>query len=259
MDWQSSLSALGAAGVAMTALWAVSVRLRDASVIDAVWGPGFALVAAWTMALGGGSPRGGLVAALVAVWGVRLGVHIWTRNAGHGEDPRYRAMRAQHGARFWWVSLFTVFWLQAALLWVVSLPVQFVQLWPAQASWGWLDWVAALVWAVGFSFQTIGDAQLRAFKADPANRGKVLDRGLWRYTRHPNYFGDFLVWWGFYLFALAAGGSGWWTALGPLVMSVLLMRVSGVTLLEKGLHKSRPGYAEYVQRTSAFFPRPPKG
>src|SRR6185503_18794892 len=184
-----------------------------------------------------------LVAALVTLWGARLSLHIFRRNHGKVEDPRYQAMRAAHGRTFWWRSLFTVFWLQGAILWFVALPL-LVAVRAARP--------AALT-AVGFGFEVVGDYQLERFKAAPANRGHVLDRGLWRYTRHPNYFGDAILWWGLYTIACATPG-GWVTGLSPALMSFLLMRVSGVTLLEEGLKASKPGYRAYITRTPAFFP-----
>lgn len=248
--------ALAVAGL-MLVLWLVSIRLRDAGIIDPFWGFGFALVG-WVayLASDGDDGRRLLLAVLVSVWGLRLFGHLARRNFGKPEDFRYAAMRAKHGGRFWLVSLGTVFGLQAVLMLLVSLPVQFGQV-PDDPGLGWIAAVGVALWAVGLVFETVGDAQLSRFKADPANRGKVLDRGLWRYTRHPNYFGDFCVWWGMWLVAAEAG----WPALtvvGPIVMSILLMRVSGVTLLERDIAQRRPGYADYVRRTSAFFPRPPR-
>ena len=250
-------AALAVALALMTAVWTVSVRAKDASLVDRWWGPGFAVAAwTWVFAMGATSPRAITLAALVTTWGVRLGVHITRRNSGHGEDPRYSAMRTGSPHSFWWTSLITVFWLQAVLLWVVALPL-FAALQPhAPRAWGWLDTLGVLLWCIGFGFEAIGDAQLAAFKRDPANRGRVMDQGLWRFTRHPNYFGDAAVWWGFAMFALSTPGA-WWTLVGPAIMTTLLMRVSGVALLEKQMG-ARPGYAEYVARTSAFFPRPPK-
>ena len=244
--------------VLVTALWAVSVALRDTSIVDVFWGSGFVVVAWIGFPLADGSDaRRLLLAALVTVWGLRLTVYLARRNLGKGEDHRYAAMRRRHGERWPLRSLFVVFWLQGALMWVVSLPVQVAMTDPTPAGLGILDWVGAAVWAVGLGFEAVGDAQLARFKADPANRGTVMDRGLWRYTRHPNYFGDFCVWWGIWLVALATG-SAWWTVVGPVVMSVLLIRVSGVALLERSLSRRREGYADYVARTSAFFPRPPR-
>jgi steroid 5-alpha reductase family enzyme len=166
-------------------------------------------------------------------------------------------MRKRPGRRFGWVSLYTVFALQGALMWIVSLPIQIAQSAPEPAHLTWLDALGALFWLTGFCCEALGDWQLARFKADPANRGKVMDRGLWRYTRHPNYFGDSLLWWGFFLIAVGVPGGGW-TVIGPLLMTFLLMRVSGVTLLERKLLRSRPAYREYIERTNAFFPGFPK-
>ena len=246
------LAAMVIAG-AMFALWMLSLALEDSSIVDIFWGLGFALVA-WVVVLRvGWSPRGALAVALVTVWGLRLAVHLAVRNIGKGEDQRYQAMRRARGSTWWWKSLVIVFTFQGVLMWVVSLPLQEAII--RGGPLGPVDALATAVFVAGLFFETVGDWQLVRFKAQPESRGRVMDRGLWRYTRHPNYFGDFLVWWGLYGLALAAGA--WWTLVGPLVMSFLLLRVSGVTLLEQGM-KSRPGYEAYVRRTSTFFPRPPK-
>ena len=248
----------------MVLLWLISLAVRDASIVDIFWGPGFVLVAwavfAWVGAHdlpAGGEARRWLLVSLVTVWGLRLGGYLAYRNLGKAEDYRYVAMREKAGDRFWIISLFKVFLLQAFFLWVVSLPVQAGQLPSAPGGLGPLAIIGAAVWAVGLFFEAVGDAQLTRFKADPANKGRVMDRGLWRYTRHPNYFGDFMVWWGIYLVALEGHGT-WWSFVGPLLISFLLLRVSGVAMLEKTIGTRRPGYEEYVRRTSAFFPRPPR-
>lgn len=240
---------------AAVVLWGVSLARRDASVADPAWGPGFVLVAAVSVGVtGGGQPRGWLALALVAAWGLRLGWHLLRRNLAHGEDPRYVAMRAAHGARFAWVSLFTVFLLQGVLLWLVSLPLQVAA--GSTAALNGFDLLGACVVVAGLAMESVADAQLVRFRADPSNRGKVLDTGLWAWTRHPNYFGDAVVWWGFGLFSVGAGA---WVALaGPALMTFLLRRVSGVTLLEQDIAVRRPGYADYVQRVPPFFPRPPR-
>jgi steroid 5-alpha reductase family enzyme len=194
-----------------------------------------------------------VVALLITLWGGRLSLHIFRRNHGRGEDPRYRAMRTSHGQSFWWRSLFVVFWLQGALLWFVAIPVFVAIRAPQPASLTIFDLAGVVIFAVGFTFEAAGDHQLARFKVDPANHGKVLDRGLWRYTRHPNYFGDATLWWGVYVVAAATPG-GWLTALSPLLMTLLLLRVSGVRLLEDSLKGSKPGYREYIARTSAFVP-----
>lgn len=240
----------------MCLLWLVSLVWRDASVVDPFWGTGFAVVV-WLSCLQAGTygPRSLLLAGLTTVWGLRLSSYLLWRNWGRGEDRRYRAMREKHGSRFWCISLYTVFLLQAVLLWFVSLPLQAGVWQSASAPLWWLDFVGCGLWTLGFTFEVVGDWQLARFTADPDNRGRVLDRGLWRYTRHPNYFGDFCVWWGLFLIAAAAGA--WWTIPGPLLMSWLLMRVSGVPLLEKDIGQRRAGYADYVAQTNAFFPAPP--
>lgn len=248
---------LGAAAALMTLVWVWSLRARDVSLVDRFWGPGFVLVAwTWLALMGAVGPRAWVLCAMVTIWGLRLGWHIWRRNAGHGEDARYAAMRANSPRTFAWTSLVTVFWLQAAILAFVALPLHAALRPGAPASLQPLDFAGIALWLAGLVFEAVGDAQLAAFKRDPANRGRVMDRGLWAWTRHPNYFGDATLWWGFGLFALATPGA-WWTLAGPLLMTVLLVRVSGVSLLERHM-AARPGYAEYVRRTSAFFPLPPR-
>jgi steroid 5-alpha reductase family enzyme len=242
----------------MVALWLVSLPLRDSSIVDVFWGVGF-VVLAWLYF--GLTPEGPvarklLLSVLVTVWGLRLALHILRRNWGRGEDYRYRRWREEAGDAWWWRSFFKVFLLQGVLLWVISAPLLGAQVAGGPEALGPLDYLAAIVWGVGFVFEAGGDWQLSRFKANPANRGRVLDSGLWRYTRHPNYFGDATQWWGFYLFSLAAGV--WWTVFSPVLMTVLLLRVSGVALLEKDLKDSKPGYREYVESTSAFVPMPPR-
>ena len=245
------LEAASVLALVMGALWVLSVRMRDVSIVDPFWGPGFALIAGVCFFQQDvSSPRAYLVFALVSVWALRLGVHL-LRRRGHGEDFRYAAMRERQGPRFVYTSLFTVFGLQGVLLLAISLPLMAAITAPATAL-GPLDAVAAVVWLSGFLFEAIGDAQLEAFKRDPSNRGKVNDRGLWRYTRHPNYFGDALLWWGFGLFGVAVGA--WPLLLAPAAMTFLLLRVSGVALLEKDIAERRPDYRNYIARTSAFIP-----
>jgi steroid 5-alpha reductase family enzyme len=255
-----ALWALSAAVVAVgfVALWLVSLRRRDASIVDSWWGPAFVAVALAGALFGAGPlSRRFLVLALVSIWGVRLGFHIHRRNRGKGEDYRYRAMRERHGERFARVSLFTVFLLQALLASVVAAPLVAAASSREPAALGALDLAGAALWLVGFLFEAIGDAQLARFRADPANRGQVMDRGLWRFTRHPNYFGDATLWWGLYLIAASAPAARW-SAVGPALMTFLLVRVSGVALLEKDLAAKKPEYRDYVRRTSAFFPWFPK-
>jgi steroid 5-alpha reductase family enzyme len=244
--------------VMMFVLWLVSLAMRNASIVDIFWGAGFAVIALVVFTLSEGyAPRKLLITSLAAIWGLRLAGYIGWRNAGKGEDFRYQAMRKRHGERFALVSLLTVFGVQGLLMWVISLPLQYAQLSREPARLTWLDFLGATLWAIGLSFEATGDWQLARFKSEQANKGKVMDRGLWAYTRHPNYFGDALLWWGFFLIALATP-RGWLTVISPLLMTTLLMKVSGVALLEKTLVKTRPEYRDYVRRTSAFFPLPPK-
>lgn len=252
----SRIAGAGLAVVALlfTVLWLQSLRRRDVSIVDIWWGPGFALLAWLYGWLAGTSHARPLVAAtLVTVWAARLAWHIHTRHRGGGEDPRYGAMRARHGDAFPLWSLFIVFWLQAALLWFIAWPLLALAIAPGPATVGALDVVGVAFFLLGLTFETVGDAQLRRFRADPANRGRVLDTGLWHYTRHPNYFGDALLWWGLYLVA-ASSPIGRFTLASPALMTFLLLRVSGVTLLEQSLRTTRSGYADYVATTPAFVP-----
>jgi steroid 5-alpha reductase family enzyme len=243
-------------GLAATATWILSLPLRNVSIVDSAWSLLFVLAGGTYATLGAAplSARTLLVLTLVTLWALRLSVYITWRNRGHGEDPRYQAIRARNAPYFWLKSLYLVFGLQAVLAWIISLPLLGAIL-SAQRL-GVMDAAGTLVCLLGIIFEAGGDWQLLRFKADPLNRGRVMDRGFWRFTRHPNYFGDFCMWWGLYL--IAASGGAWWSFAGPLLMSVLLMRVSGVTLLEKDMAKRRPGYVDYVRRTNAFFPGPPK-
>ena len=250
----AAVSGLAVVLLVATIAWIVSLRLRDASIADIGWGPGFVLLAWWYVAiLQPPAGRASVIALLVTVWGGRLAAHLYRRGRGRGEDPRYAAMRRARAGSFWWRSLFLVFWLQAALLWIVALPLLAAARGAGPAFPTPLDLVALALVAAGFSCEAVADWQLTRFKANPANRGRVMDEGLWRYSRHPNYFGDAVVWWGIYLFAAATPG-GWLTVVSPLLMSFLLIRVSGVALLEAGLTRTKPAYADYVSRTPAFVP-----
>jgi len=254
---QVLLGAAGAIAVLMVLTWIVSLAWKDASIVDPVWPLGFVVVVWVTRALADGNDaRQWVLVVLVTVWGLRLSGYLAWRKHGAPEDFRYQAMRRHYGARFGLISLATVFLTQGVLMWVVSLPAQLGQLRP-EPNLGVLAYIGIALWALGFGFETIGDAQLARFQADPASAGQVMDRGLWRYTRHPNYFGDACVWWGIALVA-AETGIGALGFIGAAVMSVLLVRVSGVPLLERSMAKRRPGYADYVARTSSFIPRPPR-
>ena len=246
----------------MLATWLVSVALKNASIVDVVWGLGFVCVA-WAVRLhvDGETSRQNLLVAMTTVWGLRLAGHLFWRNhvaaaTSKGEDYRYRAMRKRWGPRFPMISLVTVFLVQGVLMFLVSLPVQLGQVRKSPAL-GAFAWAGVAIFAVGLFFEVVGDAQLTRFRRSPESAGTVMNTGLWRYTRHPNYFGDACVWWGIALVA-AETCVGRWGLIGALVMTLLLRRVSGVTLLEKSLVKRRAGYNEYVARTSAFIPRPPR-
>ncbi|QVL48215.1 MAG: DUF1295 domain-containing protein [Thiocapsa sp.] len=254
-DLDLYLTGLGAAlGMGLGA-WLVSLKLNDVSIVDSLWSLFFLLMAAVFLL---GAPEVGerayLVFFLVTLWAVRLSVFITKRNWGHGEDRRYQAIRAENEPGFRWKSLYIVFGLQAILAWIIALPLLAATL--GTNPLGWLDYAALSFWLVGLFFEAVGDQQLADFKARPENKGKVMDQGLWRYTRHPNYFGEACIWWGYFLFALAAGG--WWTLVSPVLMTFLLLRVSGVALLEKDIGERRPAYRDYIARTNAFFPGPPR-
>jgi steroid 5-alpha reductase family enzyme len=239
-------------------LWLLSVAITDASIVDPFWGTGFVVVAAATwLSKDHHHWRDYLLLAMVLLWGLRLSIYLLARNIGKGEDRRYQAMRTRIGPAFWWISLFSVFLLQGILLWIISMPVQIGQLATAiSPNWSITDTLGIALYAIGIFFEAVGDAQLSQFKKDPAHRGMVMNRGLWRYTRHPNYFGDFCVWWGIYLVSI--GGGAVWTFFGPALISFFLLRISGVTLLERDIAERRPEYRTYQRTTSSFFPWFPK-
>jgi steroid 5-alpha reductase family enzyme len=250
--WLGGLPAIVALAVAC---WLASLPLRDASLVDRFWSLLFiAAAGSYALAAPAAAPRRGWLLAMVLAWGLRLALHITWRNWGHGEDRRYQAIRARNQPGYAWKSLPYVFLLQALLAWVISLPL--LGALRATRPLGILDALGALLWAVGFAFEAVGDWQLLRFRAQPAAAGAVLDTGLWRYTRHPNYFGETVLWWGFWLLAL--GGGAWWSLPAPLLMTILLLKVSGVTLLERDIAGRRPAYRDYVARTSAFLPWPPR-
>ena len=239
--------------VAVTLLWLLSLHLKDASIVDIFWGMGFVLSGWYYFVLADGYPgRKLLLMVLVTLWGLRLTFHIGRRNIGKGEDFRYRKWRQENGKSWWWRSYLKVFLLQGFLMWVISATLLAAQFSPTPARLTWLDWLGVLVWLVGFFFEAVGDWQLTRFKMDPDNKGKLLDHGVWRYTRHPNYFGDGTQWLGFYLLAVSAGG--WWTVFSPALMNFLLRYVSGVAMLEQSMMENKAGYREYAARTNAYIP-----
>ena len=254
-DLQLYLFGFYAIAAIVVATWMLGTVKRDVSIVDSVWSLLFLAAAlVYVRRSSITAPRDAWLVALVTIWALRLAIYLTWRNWGEPEDHRYVKMRKSNQPNFAFKSLFIIFLLQGVLAWIVSLPLIAAanSAQPLTA----LDYLGALVVLFGTWFESVGDMQLARFKADPGNRGKVMDTGLWRYTRHPNYFGEFCVWWGFYLMAVAAGG--WWSLPGPLLMSFLLLKVSGVTMLEKDIGERRPGYREYIQRTNTFFPGKPR-
>jgi steroid 5-alpha reductase family enzyme len=236
-------------------LWLISLRIRDVSIVDIFWGPGVAGVVDIAAVLGhAGGPRTSAVLLLVNLWGIRLAAHIWARHKG--EDHRYTAMRSKFGRNWWWASLLQVFLLQAILIWFVPAPLVAAVLY-SHVPMGWLDYLAICVAAAALVFEALADMQLATFRADPANKGAVMDRGLWGWSRHPNYFGEAAMWWGYFAIGFAASHM-WWLILSPLLITTLLLKVSGVSLMEEAMDERRPGYGEYKRQVSAFIPWPRK-
>lgn len=244
--------------MAMLLLWLVSVFLKNASIVDPFWGLGFVIAGVFYFYTTEGLElRKLIVLTLLTVWGLRLSIYLGMRNFGKGEDFRYQQFRKDYGEkRYWWISFFQVFLLQGILLWLISAPLLSAQFYSVGGVLNYFDYVAIIIWIIGFSFEAGGDYQLARFKSDPNNKGKVLNTGFWKYTRHPNYFGDAAVWWAYGLFSVAAGS--YLPLLSALLMTLLIVKVSGVSLLEKTLKNSKPQYKDYVEKTSAFFPWFPK-
>jgi steroid 5-alpha reductase family enzyme len=235
--------------------WLVSVVRRDVSIVDSLWSLMILLCLLTYVFLGGDTgPRAPLVIALLSLWAIRLSLHITIRNHGQPEDRRYQAIRRNNQPYFEWKSLYIVFLLQGFLAWVICLPA--VAAVSGQTPPGPLDFAGVALWLIGMVFEVVGDHQLMRFRSRERSENDVLDTGLWRYTRHPNYFGEAVIWWGFYLLAVSAGA--WWTLFAPLLMTFLLLRVSGVAMLEKDIAGRRPAYRDYIRRTNAFFPGRPK-
>jgi steroid 5-alpha reductase family enzyme len=249
---------LSAAALFMVLFWIWSLRIRDVSIVDIAWGANGALISLLTFLLADGTfSRRVLLAGMGTLWGLRLSIHILSRGVGKEEDFRYAAMREAHGEAFSRRSLVTVFLFQALLIWVIAIPVQVGQMSQTPPELTVLDFAGLGLWILGFGIEVLADRQLREFRKDPSNRNRVLDLGLWKYSRHPNYFGESLIWWGIFLVA-ASTPRGWLTVFSPVLMTFLLLRVSGVPLLEEALSERREGYREYVNRTSSFFPWPPR-
>ena len=238
-------------------LWLLSLPIKNAGIIDIFWGIGFVIIAwiAFVLTPQGYLPRKLLLGILVTTWGLRLAIHIGIRSLGKPEDFRYAKWRAENGPRWWWFSFIQVFLLQGFLMWIISAPIIAAMTSGFPAILTPLDWLGTLLWLVGFLFEAIADAHLMVFKTKRSNEGRLLTHGLWKYSRHPNYFGEAVLWWGFYLIALAGGK--WWTLFSPVVMTYLLTNVSGVAMLERTM-KQKPGYEDYMRKTSAFLPWLPK-
>ena len=259
--WPIAVTGLGVTAVLAVLTWLVSLARTDVSLVDRMWPIFIAGAGCVYFALTQSSGARSVCMIVVAVaWALRLSLFITVRNWGHGEDRRYREIRARNQPNFGFKSLYLIFALQVVLAWIVSSSLfAGIALGGANSQpLGWLDWLGLAMAVFGIVFEAIGDQQMATFKSDPAHKGQVMDRGLWRYTRHPNYFGEACVWWGLWSMAISAGGLGaGWSVVSPLLMTVLLLKVSGVTLLEKDIAERRPKYRDYVARTNAFVPGPP--
>jgi len=239
-------------------LWLISIFIKNVSIIDIFWGTGFVIVNAFYMLMCDELDlRKQILLILVTIWGLRLSIYLAWRNIGKGEDKRYIEFRQKYGEkRYWWFSFFQVFILQASLIMIVSLPLLGVATGRQTEGLILLDYIAIALWIIGISFEAGGDYQLSRFKRNKSNKGKVLNTGFWKYTRHPNYFGDTAIWWAYALFSIAAGS--YWNVIGTVIMTLLIIKVSGVALLEKGLNETKPQYREYIEKTSSFIPWFPK-
>lgn len=256
--FQIWLQALGIILGIMAVLWLISIVIKNVSIVDLFWGMGFVLSATfYFLKTGEPEPRKTLLMVMVGLWGLRLSAYLIWRNSGKGEDFRYREFRKKYGEnRYWWISFFQTFLLQGILIWLISAPLLGAMLSGPEKQLGILDFLGIILWITGLAFEAGGDFQLARFRSDPGNKGKVLNTGFWRYTRHPNYFGDSAVWWGFGLFCISAGSH--LPVLGSILMTALIIKVSGVALLEKSLKDKKPEYKEYIEKTSAFLPWFPK-
>jgi steroid 5-alpha reductase family enzyme len=243
--------------VMMTILWIVSISVKNASIVDLFWGLGFVLTTGfYFLKTEGSETRKILLLILVSLWGLRLSLYLAWRNIGKGEDFRYKQFRKNYGPKYWWVSFFQTFLLQGILMALISVPLLGAQYYGRNIPLRLPDFAGIVFWIIGFFFETAGDLQLARFKSNPSNKGKVMDKGLWRFTRHPNYFGDTAVWWGYGLICIGAGS--YLPVLGSVLMTFLIIRISGIGLLEKTLKEKKPQYKSYIEKTSAFFPWFPK-
>jgi steroid 5-alpha reductase family enzyme len=241
-----------------TLLWIVSIFLKNVSIVDLFWGFGFVISNVCYFYFSGNFNVPSLILLLlVSIWGLRLSIYLAWRNSGKGEDFRYQEFRRKYGPqRYWWVSFFQTFLLQSVLMIIISLPLLGANVGDHSGTMNWIHYIAIVVWLTGFIFEAGGDFQLARFKKNKDNKGKVLDTGFWKYTRHPNYFGDSAVWWAYAIFSIAAGS--YWQIIGSVIMTLLIIKVSGVALLEKSLTSTKIQYQDYIRKTSAFFPWFPK-
>jgi steroid 5-alpha reductase family enzyme len=242
----------------VTLLWIWSVFIKNVSIVDIFWGFGFVVVNAFYVFMSGAlNDRKILILTLVSIWGLRLSIYLAFRNIGKGEDFRYQEFRRNFGPnRYWWISYFQAFLLQGVLIMIVSLPLLGINSSASRGELNVLDYVGIIVWLIGFAFEAGGDFQLARFKRNSKNKGKVLNTGFWKYTRHPNYFGDSAVWWAYAIFSISAGS--YWHIIGSIIMTLLIIKISGVSLLEKTLKDTKPQYKDYIEKTSSFFPWLPK-
>lgn len=240
--------------ILVTLLWMWSVLIKNVSIVDIFWGLGFVVVNTFYVFVSGElNDRKIVILTLVSIWGLRLAVYLAYRNIGKGEDFRYQEFRKNYGPkRYWWFSYFQTFLLQGALIMIISLPFLGISASTSAGNLHVLDYIGMGVWLIGFTFEAGGDFQLMRFKKNTKNKGKVLNKGFWKYTRHPNYFGDSAVWWAYAIFSIAAGG--YWHIIGAIIMTLLIIKVSGVSLLEKTLKETKPQYRAYIQKTNSFFP-----
>jgi steroid 5-alpha reductase family enzyme len=256
IDWAIAFQGLAVLLEVGFITWLISLAIKDVSIVDSVWSLFFVAAAVtYVSESTGNGPRSVWVLGLIMLWAIRLSVYLTWRNWGEPEDRRYQKIRQNNQPAFGLKSLIIIFSLQAVLAWIISLPS--LSAIKSGLPLGGLDWMGIGLFLFGVGFESLADWQMAAFKANPENQGRVMDQGLWRYSRHPNYFGECCVWWGFYFIALAAG-SPIWMLCSPLLMTLLLLRISGVALLEKDIHERRPAYRDYQERTSAFFPLMPK-
>jgi steroid 5-alpha reductase family enzyme len=253
---QLVLSGLATTALLMVIAWLLSLVLRNVGIVDIFWALAIAGAGlAWYLQRPDAGPRGDLAVLLAILWATRLALHIVWRNRGKPEDRRYQVIRARNEPHFAYKSLYLVFLLQAVLAWLVAMPLLGTAL-SGPGPLGAVDLLGVVLWMAGFFLQATADAQLARFQRRPDADRAVMNQGVWRYSRHPNYFGEFLMWWGIWLIAVAGGA--WWTFFGPLLISYFLLKVSGVALTEKDIASRRPEYQDYIRRTSAFVPLPPR-